>query len=204
MVLFELLTGTKPHEGETPIQVAYKHVHDDVPPPSSLVPELPAYVDALVARATARDRGLRPADAAVLLHQVHRVSHALDDGVPDDPELTADLTPVLLSSSGGRAPSPDVWDDAELAEILEPQPSVREPDVSEPSEREHTTTYPDGERRLPRARPSSRSPTRAASAAVPPRPGAAGAGPAAGAARRRRRLLARVRRATPRRPACSG
>ena len=96
VVLYELLTGSKPHEGESPIQVAYKHVHEDVPPPSERVPELPAYVDALVARATARDRGLRPADAAVLLHQVHRVSQALADGVQEDPELTTDLAPLLL------------------------------------------------------------------------------------------------------------
>ncbi len=31
VVLYELLTGAKPHEGESPIQVAYKHVHEDVP-----------------------------------------------------------------------------------------------------------------------------------------------------------------------------
>ena len=35
VVLFELLTGLKPHTGETPIQVAYAHVHNDVPAPSS-------------------------------------------------------------------------------------------------------------------------------------------------------------------------
>ncbi|KQW53348.1 protein kinase [Nocardioides sp. Root1257] len=107
VVLFELLTGAKPHEGETPIQVAYKHVHEDVPPPSSLEPGLPAYVDALVARATARDRELRPADAAVLLHQVHRVGHALAEGVLDDADLTADLTPVRMRLESAEAPSPD-------------------------------------------------------------------------------------------------
>ncbi|MGA8247333.1 MAG: protein kinase, partial [Nocardioides sp.] len=52
VVLYELLTGHKPHEGESPIAVAYKHVHEDVPPPSRLAPGVPAYVDALVARAT--------------------------------------------------------------------------------------------------------------------------------------------------------
>jgi len=129
VVLFELLTGTKPHAGETPIQVAYKHVHNDVPPPSSLVPDLPAYVDALVARATAREPSLRPADASVLLHQVHRVSHALANGVRDDPELTQDLAPMMVAGAGT---SPDIWDDAELAQILEPSPSVHE----------HTTSYP--------------------------------------------------------------
>ncbi|WP_310526974.1 Stk1 family PASTA domain-containing Ser/Thr kinase [Nocardioides sp.] len=91
VVLYELLTGNKPHEGESPIQVAYRHVHEDVPPPSAVVPTIPAYVDALVARATARDRSQRPADASVLLHQIHRVAQALRDGVLDDPELTADL-----------------------------------------------------------------------------------------------------------------
>jgi serine/threonine-protein kinase len=94
VVLYEMLTGRKPHEGESPIQVAYKHVHEDVPPPSRVVRGLPAYVDALVARATARDRELRPADARVLLHQVRRVRAALDEHLADDPELTADLTPT--------------------------------------------------------------------------------------------------------------
>ncbi len=93
VLLYELLTGRKPHQGETPIQVAYKHVHEDVPPPSALVEGLPAYVDALVARATARHRDSRPADAKVFLQQMRRVRHALDHGVVDDPELTEDLTP---------------------------------------------------------------------------------------------------------------
>jgi serine/threonine-protein kinase len=92
VVLYELLTGKKPHAGESPIAVAYQHVHEDVPPPSRLAPGIPAYVDALVARATARDRDQRPADAGVLLHQLHRVAQALAGGVWDDEELTADLS----------------------------------------------------------------------------------------------------------------
>ena len=95
VVLYEMLTGRKPHEGESPIPVAYKHVHEDVPPPSHVVAGIAPYVDALVARATARDRDLRPADARVMLHQVRRVRAALDHGVLDDPELTSDLTPTV-------------------------------------------------------------------------------------------------------------
>jgi len=94
VVLYELLTGDKPHAGESPIAVAYKHVHEDVPPPSTTVSGIPPYVDALVARATARDRAQRPADAGVLLHQMHRVSQALAGQVWDDEELTTDLAPA--------------------------------------------------------------------------------------------------------------
>ncbi|MGZ5417734.1 MAG: Stk1 family PASTA domain-containing Ser/Thr kinase [Nocardioides sp.] len=95
VLIYEMLTGRKPHEGESPIQVAYKHVHEDVPAPSDTIPGIPAYVDALVARATARDPQLRPTDARVLLHQVRRVHGALDHGILDDPELTSDLTPTV-------------------------------------------------------------------------------------------------------------
>ncbi|HEY3528420.1 MAG TPA: Stk1 family PASTA domain-containing Ser/Thr kinase [Nocardioides sp.] len=122
VVLYELLTGEKPHAGESPIAVAYKHVHEDVPPPSRLAPGLPAYVDALVARATARDRAQRPADAGVLLHQIHRVSQAVAGGIWDDQELTADLAPP--------APKPEpVTDETNAFEIL---PIADPPGPTEP------------------------------------------------------------------------
>ena len=114
VVLYELLTGEKPHAGESPIAIAYKHVHEDVPPPSRLAPGVPPYVDALVARATARDRAQRPADAGVLLHQLHRVSQALAGGVPDDEELTADLALPAPKAE----PSEPVTDDTNAFEIL--------------------------------------------------------------------------------------
>ena len=103
ILLYEMLTGSKPHSGDTPIQVAYAHVHADVPPPSLEQPSIPPYVDALVQRATARDRDLRPADARVFSRQVHRVRSALDEGLPDDPELTGDLTvPIHADPAGQR------------------------------------------------------------------------------------------------------
>ncbi len=94
VVLFELITGTKPHTGETPIQVAYAHVHTDVPAPSTRTTAgpIPPYLDALIGRVTARDPDVRPPDAKVMLTLVRRVRAALRDGVLDDVELTQDLT----------------------------------------------------------------------------------------------------------------
>ena len=154
-MLYELLTGAKPHEGESPIQVAYKHVHEDVPPPSSAVPAIPAYVDALVARATARDGAQRPADASVLLHQVHRVGHALASGVREDRELEADLAPTSRISSD-TAPEP--FDTDEFAALLSPAEAVSD----QVSDRVHTTA-------LERPAPAP-LPERAPPADVPPNP----------------------------------
>ncbi len=152
VVLYELLTGQKPHEGESPIQVAYKHVHEDVPAPSALVPGLPAYVDALVARATARDRAQRPADAGVLLHQVHRVAQALATGVGEDAELTADLMPARPTVSSDTEPEP--FDTDEFATLLAPEEAV--------APREHTTSI--------ERRPEPISPSRVIDPPRPPAP----------------------------------
>ncbi|WP_179787455.1 Stk1 family PASTA domain-containing Ser/Thr kinase [Actinopolymorpha rutila] len=90
IMTYEMLVGSKPHEGDSPIQVAYKHVNKDVPEPSKSASDIPAFLDALVLRATARDPAVRPADARVFLRHVRRARAALRDGV-DDPELTQDL-----------------------------------------------------------------------------------------------------------------
>ncbi|MGH3347422.1 MAG: Stk1 family PASTA domain-containing Ser/Thr kinase [Nocardioides sp.] len=137
VVLYELLTGHKPHEGESPIQVAYQHVHEDVPAPSATVPGLPSYVDALVARATARDRGQRPADAGVLLHQVHRVAQAVTTGVTHDEELTADLTPARPAVGTDTEPEP--FDADEFATLLAPAEAVDQL-ADERHEPEHTSS----------------------------------------------------------------
>ncbi|WP_047894864.1 protein kinase, partial [Micromonospora sp. RV43] len=70
IVLFEMLTGRVPYDGDRPVEVAWQHVDRDVPAPSTLVPTLPPALDALVARATRRDPAGRPADAAALLSEV--------------------------------------------------------------------------------------------------------------------------------------
>jgi eukaryotic-like serine/threonine-protein kinase len=106
IVLFELLTGRKPHTGDTPIQIAYAHVHRDVPPPSTgpTAGVIPPYVDALVIRATARDANLRQPDAKVLLGQVRRARKALQQGLADDPQLTAELRSEPTPAAGGPKP----------------------------------------------------------------------------------------------------
>ncbi|WP_405556320.1 Stk1 family PASTA domain-containing Ser/Thr kinase [Streptomyces sp. NBC_01171] len=79
VVLYEMLTGAKPHSGDSPAQVIYKHLNDDVPPPSALAPGLAPELDGLVAAATARTPALRPADAAALLGEVLRVRGTLTE-----------------------------------------------------------------------------------------------------------------------------
>jgi beta-lactam-binding protein with PASTA domain len=72
LILFEMLTGTKAFTGDTPIHIAYQHVHGSIPAPSSRVTSVPAELDALVALATSRDPDQRPHDAEDFLSEVRK------------------------------------------------------------------------------------------------------------------------------------
>ncbi|HEY2205864.1 MAG TPA: Stk1 family PASTA domain-containing Ser/Thr kinase [Pseudonocardia sp.] len=102
VMLYELLTGVPPYDGDHPLAVAYRHVNEDVPPPSALVPGLPPELDALVASATRRDPAARPPDAATLLHALLGVRAAL--GVPrvpvpaPDSDVTRRVEPVRATA----------------------------------------------------------------------------------------------------------
>ncbi len=107
VILFEMLAGRKPHTGETPIQVAYSHVHNEIPAPSAALADsgrelrtpIPPYLDALVATTTARQPSARPADARVLLDHLRRAREALEHGVADDPALTARMRETTIEPS---------------------------------------------------------------------------------------------------------
>ncbi len=104
VVLYEMLTGTKPHTGDNPIQVAYAHVHKAIPAPSTAVKTswresrngIPPYLDAVVTSAAARRPSDRPTDARVLLDHLRQAREALDRGVMDDPALTARMQRTTL------------------------------------------------------------------------------------------------------------
>ncbi|WP_073952565.1 Stk1 family PASTA domain-containing Ser/Thr kinase [Streptomyces kebangsaanensis] len=79
VVLYEMLTGGKPHQGESPAQILYQHLHEDVPAPSAAVPGLPYELDELVAEATARTPDVRPQDAVALLARVREARAGLSE-----------------------------------------------------------------------------------------------------------------------------
>lgn len=96
ILLFEMLTGRQPFEGEQAVQIAYQHANDNVPAPSSLVPSVPALLDELVLWATARDPQNRPKDADELLAVVISARKQLRAG---NTNATVRLPPMNLNST---------------------------------------------------------------------------------------------------------
>ncbi|MCL6562135.1 MAG: PASTA domain-containing protein [Firmicutes bacterium] len=76
VVLFEMLTGRLPFEGDSAIGVAIKHLQDEAPDVRSLNPEVPPAVAAVVQRALAKD----PADRFQTAQSFRRALGQLDEG----------------------------------------------------------------------------------------------------------------------------
>ena len=98
IVLFEILTGQKPYQGDDPVQIAIRHVNERVPAPSTIKPSISADVDALVLATTDIDPDKRPRDAGVLLELIRELSEKLD---PRKRQLSLelDLPPLPLKSA---------------------------------------------------------------------------------------------------------
>ncbi len=116
VLLFELLTGQKPYVGDTHIQVAYAHVHNDMVAPSTLLAGndprsmdsrriIPPYLDALVQACTRRQASDRPANGRQLLVLVREARKALSHGILDDPKLTKLMAPHSWTTTLSSTPS---------------------------------------------------------------------------------------------------
>ncbi|HEY0188095.1 MAG TPA: Stk1 family PASTA domain-containing Ser/Thr kinase [Cellulomonas sp.] len=63
-LFFELLTGRPPFVGDSPVAVAYQHVREPAPAPSSIASDVPETLDRICAKALAKDREARYSSAA--------------------------------------------------------------------------------------------------------------------------------------------
>ena len=88
IMFFELLTGSKPYDGDTPIQIAFKHVNERVPAPSTLVDGIPPALDELVLRATSPNPDHRQKNCTQLLEELQQIQMELD---PKRTQLSLDL-----------------------------------------------------------------------------------------------------------------
>ena len=104
LLLFEMLTGEKAFPGDSPINVAYQHVHGTMPRPSDAVPSVPTEVDELVLRATAKNPDDRPANAGELLQELLATRARLSN---DALAVIPRTEPISTSSSHDTGPLAD-------------------------------------------------------------------------------------------------
>jgi len=78
IVAYEMFTGEKPFNGDSPIQIAYMHVNEEIPHLRSKRKEIPQALDDLIASATAKNPDDRPRTAGEFLERLQQIQIELD------------------------------------------------------------------------------------------------------------------------------
>ncbi len=77
IVLYEMLTGTIPFDGDNPVQVALMHMNDEIPLPTSFDPKIPAMLEAVILKACDKYQVNRFKDADEMYQALERVSFSM-------------------------------------------------------------------------------------------------------------------------------
>ena len=72
IVLYEMLTGTVPFEGDSPISIALKHIQEEVKPPKEINPQIPDSLQDIILKAIQKDQNLRYSSAREMLEDLQR------------------------------------------------------------------------------------------------------------------------------------
>ena len=119
IVLYEMLTGQVPFDGENPVDVAKKHLSEDMPYPSAINPDIPPKIEEVVMKATSKlqiDRyasademydALTEAEFATMMSPGRAARHA--EEVPA--EIEADAAEGVLDETGEMQAAPEIEGD---------------------------------------------------------------------------------------------
>src|SRR5437764_530632 len=109
IVLYELLTGSVPFTGDTPVEIAMKHLSAVPQRPSAMRPEIPHDLDMVVLRALAKDPADRYQSAEEMDADLERVARGLRISPETEEAATTVLRGADLAASApttiSRAPT---------------------------------------------------------------------------------------------------
>jgi beta-lactam-binding protein with PASTA domain/tRNA A-37 threonylcarbamoyl transferase component Bud32 len=110
-LLYELVTGTPPFTGDSPVAVAYQHVREDPRTPSSINPAIPPELDAILLKAMSKNPANRYQSAADMRADLLRA--VAGQRVEATPLMSdAEKTTIIGATPGGYD---DDWNDDEAA-----------------------------------------------------------------------------------------
>ena len=78
IVMYEMLTGKVPFDGENPVTVALKHINEEITPPSELVAGIPPALERCVMKATSKYQTNRYSSAEEMIEELDNISFVTD------------------------------------------------------------------------------------------------------------------------------
>jgi serine/threonine-protein kinase len=109
-LLYELVTGAPPFTGDSPVSVAYQHVREDPRLPSSINPEIPDYLDAILLKAMSKNPANRYQSAADMRNDLLR---ALAGQRVEATPVMGDAEKTAIIGAAPAGYGYDEWDEEE-------------------------------------------------------------------------------------------
>lgn len=134
VMAFEMLTGRRPHISDSPMQIAYLHVNEDIPKVSSKGIKLPKDLDELIFAATSRNPDDRPKDAIAFSNALRNMQIKFD---PSKKQMSLELDlPVRKESPKPAKKKKEVAIEEEATtEVTKPLKVKREKEPKEKNPR---------------------------------------------------------------------
>ena len=124
VMAFEMLTGKRPHISDSPLQIAYMHVNEEIPKVSSKNIKLPKELDELIYSATSRNPDDRPKDATAFSNALRNIQIKFD---PSKQQMSLELDIPIRK----EAPKPKkIVEIEETKEITKPIEKIKKPKKS--------------------------------------------------------------------------
>ena len=124
-LLYELVTGAPPFTGDSPVAVAYQHVREDPRLPSSINPQIPPELDAILLKAMSKNPANRYQSAADMRNDLLRA--LAGQRVEATPVMgDAEKTTIIGAPPGGYGYDDDGWDDEDEAARAPQAPDHRD------------------------------------------------------------------------------
>jgi serine/threonine-protein kinase len=105
VVLYEMITGRVPFEGDSAVSIALKQVAEAPAPPHRLNPDAPAELEAVVLRALSKDPAQRYQDADEFITALDRVRGHLAAGISPAGDATTAFAPLATGAATAVAPA---------------------------------------------------------------------------------------------------
>ncbi len=95
IVIYEMITGKVPYEGDSPISVALKHIQEEVLPPRSIDPTIPVSLENIIMKCVKKSQLDRYNNASELLRDLRRVKYSIGNKNIDDTALIESPTQII-------------------------------------------------------------------------------------------------------------
>lgn len=98
IVFYELLCGSVPFTGDNPVQIAMKHLSEEIPSVREFNPSLPQSIENIIIKATAKNKNYRYKNVEEMLKDVEECldeSHAHDPKLVFEPDEEKNATTVV-------------------------------------------------------------------------------------------------------------